>query len=565
MALGGKCMSNLELFGQPQPDTPAAQPSTFTPRDYQLKAADAALKELEDVRATMLILATGTGKTEIACDLIRRIGGRTCFIAHRESLISQAGARIEKRLGIKPCIEMASRYANLTLNTPVVASIQSLSRQRRIARYEPNDFALIIIDEVHHGASATYRAVLDYFKGAKVVGLTATPDRADGLALGQVIDSVAFQYEINDAIKDGWLAPIKMQMIAINKIDFMGVRTTAGDLNQKDLDAIMSREEAIHGVVKPTLELSGDRKTMVFTTSIDNSRRMAEVFNRYRDGCATSIDSKMSMDERNANTAAFERGDFQYLVNVGIATEGYDCPPVSCVAVARPTKSRSLYTQMVGRGTRGGPKCPIPGKSDLLVLDFVGATVRHDIVTAIDALAGDESDDDARLIKEVVRDAGQAMGMDEAKEKAQELKRIQLEREARDRSRRHGVRSDVSYRSFDPDPYSDLGIKRDFLHQKYGYAEATGAQMEMLRKSFGKYADNLPGDLGKKEASRLIGKIVDRRKAGLCTMPQLYALQKRGIMAQNFTFQQASRVLSALAGNRWRPLNDAQLSAALEG
>lgn len=547
-----------------QADLLAAPPAAAPPlRDYQIAAVAAVERELAEHRGTLVLCATGTGKTQIAAELIRRHRGRACFIAHRTELIDQAARRIEQFCGVWPQIEKADSYASPGDGLPVVASIQSLARESRVSRFRPGEFSLVIVDEVHHATSATYRAVIDHFASAKIVGLTATPDRLDGEALGAVLDSVAYRYDLADAIRGGWLAPVRMRTVRIDGIDFSKIHTVAGDLNQGELDAVMAREEALHGVARPAVELSGARPTIVFTTSIENARRLAEIIDRYvGTESAVSVDSTLRYDERRAAFRLFESGARRVLVNVGLTTEGYDHPPTACIVLGRPTKSRALVTQMIGRGTRGGRLAPIPGKGDLLVIDFVGSTERHDIMGAVDALGGEMPDAEARLIKAAVLASDQEISIDDARRLAEERARKLAEQAAA--HKRSRVKADVRYSAWDNNPFVALGVRRDYLHERYGYAAATDKQVEMLRKALGKHADSLPQGLGKTEASRMIGTIVGRREKRLCTLPQMYALQKRGIDAARLSFVVASSVLNALSKNNWMPLPAGQLAALVE-
>lgn len=552
--------ATLDMFAPPPRSRLREAPPPL--RDYQVAAVEAVRRELAEHRGTLVLLATGLGKTQCAAELIRTWPGRACFIAHRSELIKQAARRIEQFVGEEPEIEKAEDRAGLHGTRPVVASIQSLAREGRLTRFPKDAFSLIVVDEVHHGVSATYRAVIDYFSGAKIVGLTATPDRLDGEALGQILDSVASRYELNEAIADGWLAPVKMRAVKVDGIDFSSIKTVAGDFHQGDLDALMAREESLHGVAKPAVDLAGNRPTIVFTTSIENARRLAEIIDRYAGRqAAVAVDSKQDDVECQRNYQLFESGERQFLVNVGKATEGYDHPPTSCVVMGRPTKSRALAVQMIGRGTRGGPLCPIPGKDDCLVIDFTGATEQHDVMGAVDALAGDVSDEEAKAIKRAVASSPTPLSIDEARQLAAEAQRKAEEAAESSRQRRALIKAQVAYREFDPNPYVNLGIRRDYLHERYGYAPATEKQLGYLRKAMGKNAEQLPQGLGKQEASRLIGAIAKRRDAGLCTMSQLYALKKRGIDATSFSFTAASRVLDAQSKDWKRPLTPAQVQA----
>lgn len=519
-------------------------------RDYQIAAVEAVERELAESRGTLVLMATGTGKTQVACDLIRRAKGRCLFIAHRDELIQQACKRIEQFTGAWPDIEQADLRADHTGGGNVVASIQSLSRAHRLERFDPSEFSLIIVDEVHHATSKTYRRVLDYFDG-KRVGLTATPDRTDKEALGQVMDSVAYRYDILDAIKDGWLCPIVMRRIRVDSMDFSAVHTTAGDLNEGELEKIMLVEENLHAIAKPAVECAGSRKAIVFTTSVAHAERLAEIIDRYAGAKVAMIaHGGTPQDQRRQLLREFHEGRWQYFCNVGIATEGYDEPGVACIVMGRPTKSRSLYVQMLGRGTRGGPKCLVPGKSDCLLLDFVGNSGRHELVSAADVLGGEDSAPEMERAKEIVERSEKPIGIDEAKAAA----RLELERERSEASkkRREGVVGEIRYSVEDYNPYVMFDIRRDYLTERYGMAPATEAQTNAIARFMKKYADKVPQNLSKHEASRLLTQLVKRAQGGLATYGQLAVLAKGGMDGRSWSFESASGVIDWMAKNRWR-------------
>jgi superfamily II DNA or RNA helicase len=351
-------------------------------RKYQAEAVAGVLKQLEEFRSTIAVLPTGSGKTRIAAELIRHWPGRAMMIAHRDELLVQARTRLASETGEMVGLEQAQFFAGD--ERVVVGSVQTLCMPARLERWQPDDFGLIIVDEAHHSPSKSYRRIIDHFSGAKIVGITATPDRADEKAMGQVFESVAYVYEIEDAINDGWLCPIRVRQVFIGEINLSACRTTAGDLNQGDLNAAMAVEEALHGVVKATIEQAGDSKTLVFTTSVENAKRLAEIFNRYKPDSARSVDGGTQIDDRRGILAAYKRGEFQYLTNCAIATEGFDEPEIACVAMARPTKSRSLFAQMVGRGLRIHPSkpngCIAEGQR---VLTDIGLVPIEDVTTAM--------------------------------------------------------------------------------------------------------------------------------------------------------------------------------------
>jgi superfamily II DNA or RNA helicase len=344
--------AQISLFGAPPP-RPVAVAEPLRP--YQEAAIAAIADRFQEHRSTLLVMPTGTGKTRTFSAVAHAERGPVLVLAHREELIDQGRRALSRHTGDLVTVEKAEQYASGS--RIVMASVQTLKGERLAnfaRRFSPR---LVIVDEAHHAVSPSYRVILDAFPDAKVLGVTATPDRADELAMGQVFDSVAFVYEIQEAIAEGYLCPIRIQRVLVDAIDLRGVKTVAGDLNQGQLDAVMSLEEVLHGVVKPTIELAGQRRTIVFTTSVDNAHRLAEIFNRYAPDSARAVDGTTAPEERARILRDHKGGAFQFLCNVGVLTEGYDDPAVSCVAMARPTKSRALYAQCAGRGLR-----PFPGK-----------------------------------------------------------------------------------------------------------------------------------------------------------------------------------------------------------
>ena len=529
-----------------QPTQPAAIPSL---RDYQISAVESAIAELADHRATLVMLATGCGKTQVACELIRRTRGRSLFIAHRDELLAQASTRIEQFTGVTPEREQAGSYAFRSGVAPVVASIQSLSRPHRLEAFDRNAFELVIVDEVHHATASTYRRVIDHFAGAKIVGLTATPDRSDGSALGKILESVACQYDLAAAIADGWLCQVITRRVVVAGLDFSRIKTVAGDLSASELATVMEQEGALHEIAAPTVELSEGRKTIVFASSVAHAERLAEIINRYsgRD-VAMSINGETDRDMRRLRLREFADGRWQYLCNCGIATEGFDSPGTSCVVMGRPTKSRSLYAQMLGRGTRGGARCPVGDKTDLLVLDFVGNSGRHSLVSAVDLLAGSADDDEIARAKAWAEQSERPVEVGEAIAQARAARAAEIAKITAEA--RRGVVGVASYRVEATDPFSTLGVKRDYLTQRYGMSPASDAQIAAVARALGKILP--PPDLSKHEASHLLQAFADRRQRGLATYSQVACLAKKGCDARTWTFAQASATIDWMSKNSWR-------------
>ena len=345
-------------------------------RPFQSTCVEAVTAQLRSGSSTLVVLPTGTGKTvifsHVAKDFIPR--GRVMVLAHRLELVEQAAAKIHAITGIAPEIEMADRWSKEDggfFGKPpiVVSSIQTQNAETRgagrMSRFDPAEFSLLIIDEAHHATAKSYRCVIDYYRqnaDLKLFGCTATPDRADEEALGQVFDSVAFEYSILSAVNDGWLVPIRQRIVNVANLDFSAVRTTAGDMNGKDLADVLEEEEHLHGIADPLFREAGSRTTLVFAVTVKQAERLSEILNRHEAACSMAVSQHTPDFMRREIFENFADGKFRFLVNVGIATEGYDCPRISCVALARPTKSRSLYAQMIGRGTR-----PLAG-----LLDSIG-------------------------------------------------------------------------------------------------------------------------------------------------------------------------------------------------
>jgi len=546
--MGAPAAYTLPLFDRPTSDRPAPRIHTAhgsaVLRPYQTSAIAGIMSELAANRSTLLVMATGTGKTTVFGEVARNWPGRVLVLAHREELIEQARSRLSVMTQEYVGVEQAQW--NAQGERIVIGSVQSLSRDTRLARFPRDRFSLVIIDEAHHAVASSYRKVLNHFEGAKWLGVTATPDRTDESAMGQVFDSVAYVYDIQDGIRDQWLVPVACQMVEVAAVDLSQVKTVAGDLNQGQLDAVMASEEALHGIAKPTLELAGDRRTILFTTSVDNAHRLAEVLNRYRAGSARAVDGGTAADLRKATLAGHKRGDFQFLCNVGVLTEGYDDPGVSCVAMGRPTKSRALYTQCIGRGLR-----PAPGKTDCLVLDFAGNSGRHKLVSALDILAGRWPEDVVERAKKEATSGGRA---EQAFERAAAA--IEAEKQAEIAKRERIKAASVRYRAQAVDPFAVMGLRDKGDDGRAGREALTPGQVSTLQK----FRIDIPAGCTKGQASRLIDAAMTRMKRGLATYRQSMTLSRYGVDATRMYMGTASKVIDAIAANGWNAISPEAIS-----
>lgn len=540
-------------------------------RDYQHRAIGGIVDSLRSHDTALVVAPTGTGKTVLFAEATRIASKRCMVIAHREELLSQAAENIERVSGERPEIEQSVLWSNegpFAKSKVVVASIQTLNakmrRGRRHERFNPDEFSLVIVDEAHHAVSNSYRRVINWFRKinpkCKILGFTATPDRADKLALGAVFETVAFDYNIKQAIEDGWLVPIRNTSVHVDGLDFSQVRTSAGDLNKTDLAAVMEFEKVLHGVAVPTLELIVDKQTLVFAASVNQAERLAEIFNRYKPNSSGFVSGKMEIDRRRDTIRRFRSGDLQILVNVGVATEGFDVPLVGCIAMARPTKSRSLYSQMVGRGTR-----PLPGivdgietpdlrraaiaesdKPNCHIIDFVGNSGQHRLVHASDILGGDEPEEVQERAHKIL-DAG----ITEDVAEAIEIAKVEIEEEEEERkTKRSKVRATkVDYRTKDSNPFTELGIKPSSARFIKNQRQLSGNQMAFLTRSgidVEKYSPQ--------EQRILHSELVNRIRRNRCSFKQAKILNKYGFNTKKMGFKEASRLLDRLAQNKWKPL-----------
>lgn len=533
-------------------------------RPYQLEAIEGSAgypgidRALEENPSTLLVLPTGCGKTIVFARVIAsRVAQeqRVLVVAHRQELIVQAFEKIRKTTDVNPwemAIEMGRSKADLRRRV-VVGSVQTLNA-KRLRRFPSHHFDLVVIDEAHHSPAKTYGRIFKHFSTAKLLGVTATPDRLDGQGLGAVFKSLAYRYGLQDAINDEYLVPIIGRMVIGNGLDLREVRTVAGDFNQGDLARVMEAQDNLDLVAKSTVELAQERPTIVFTTSVAQAESLAQRFNLLRPGSAAAVDGKTDKGRRRRVLRNFESGRLKVLCNCSLFTEGVDVPAIACVAIARPTKSRGLYTQMVGRGTRLlGPtfaESESNGKSDLLVLDFVGASGRHKLVTSIDLFGGELSEGARKAAIERMAE-GDAVPIAEAVQVAQE----QLDEEKTRRSM-----ETISYRVVSADPFALLGVARK---ARYTGNPATHQQLQFLAKHGVTEAGKLlkkwkAGELRPSEgfsyehAQQLEMAIHDRQRRGLCTLRMARQLAKRKLNP-DCSFHTGKWAMTILAKNKWRP------------
>jgi superfamily II DNA or RNA helicase len=359
------------------PQRPSDASSPITLRPYQLETIHKILEAMaRGIRRALAILPTGTGKTIIFAELIRRLGGRGLVLVHRDELLNQAAAKI---LLVTPNADVGVVKAekNELGRRVTLASVQTVGRASRLAQL--GGYGLIVIDEAHHSVADSYRRILTALgafesDGPFLLGVTATADRADGRGLGEVFEEIVFKADMLGMIEGNYLSDLRGLQICLGA-DFNRLHTRAGDFIESEAEELLLAADAPVHAVRAYRQHASGRKALCFTSGVALAHQMAGAFDA-AGIAAAAVDGAMPLDRRRAVLEAFHAGDLRVVTNCSVLTEGYDSPSIDCVIVARPTKSRSLYTQMIGRGTR-----PWPGKDDCLVLDLVGATARHDLVT----------------------------------------------------------------------------------------------------------------------------------------------------------------------------------------
>lgn len=348
-------------------------------RHYQLEAYGAIHRSFAKHRSTMLVLATALGKTRTFASVAKHWPGRVLVLAHRGELVDQARATLEELTG--EMVEIEQGQLKSYRARIVVASVQSC-RPDRLARMEKlGGFTLVIADEFHHYTATTYRRALDYFKDAKVLGVTATPDRGDGKKLAQICDDVAYVMGIHEGVQDGYLVPPKGREVKVEEVNLDAVSVNAGDLAAGELDDAMLK--GVEGVVRGMLHHAGERQGIIFFPGVKSAHLAAARLNAIKPGCAVSLDGETDPDVRKQVVQDFKAGWIQFLCNCQIATEGFDAPSVAVVGLARPTKSRALYAQMCLDSkteilTRDGWRGIDDDMSDVAAFDMSDGSVRFE-------------------------------------------------------------------------------------------------------------------------------------------------------------------------------------------
>lgn len=510
-------------------------------RPYQEEAKTAIFKEWSDGKQkTLLVLPTGCGKTivfaKVTEDCVRN-GKRVLILAHRGELLDQASDKIAKATGLHCAVEKAEETCLGSWFRIAVGSVQTLMREKRLKQFSPDYFQTIIVDEAHHCISDSYQNVLNYFTGAKVLGVTATPDRGDMKNLGSYFESLAYEYTLPKAIKEGFLSPIKALTIPL-KLDLTGVSQQAGDFKAADLGTAL--DPYLYQIADEMIKHCQNRKSVVFLPLVKTSQKFCDILNE-KGFKAAEVNGESK--DRAEVLAAFDRGDYNVLCNSMLLTEGWDCPSVDCIIVLRPTKVRSLYSQMVGRGTRLHP-----GKDDLLLLDFLWHTERHELCHPAHLIC--ENEEVAKQMTKNIEEAGCPIDIEEAEQKASEDVVAQREEALAKKLAEMKRRKQALV---DPLQF-EMSIQAEDLSSftpSFGWemSPPTDNQKKILEKS-GICPDEID-NAGK--ASMILNRLDKRRAENLTTPKQIRCLEKYGFQhVGNWDFDAAKNMIDRIAAAGWK-------------
>lgn len=548
-----------------------------TPRDYQLEAIDGntaypgIFAALERRRAAICVMATGLGKTTVGAIVCNRwCNGGVLWLAHRIELLDQAANDLERELGYRPPIEQGPRgldpstmfeYGNV-----IVGSIQSMITDRRRRKFADTPFGLIVVDECHRSTSPSYKKLLDQYPNAKILGLTATANRTDGTAMGLVYEVVAYEMGIVEGIDKGWLCDIQQKFAVCEDLDLSKIPLTTNEFGERDFQAaalqeLLNQEGPLHAMSRPVLDMTTHgQQAIVFTASVQHAHLWAAVLNHYRPDCAKAIDGTMGTgpDTPRAHAvSAYRRGELQFLLNYGVATEGFDAPMTAMVVMGRPTKSKLVYTQMLGRCTRALPGIvdayPTPDerkdaikastKPFAIVLDFVGAT-KLGVCTASDILGGNYDVDVRDAADNIIGAKGQGNVRD-ALNKARASLLLESEEQKRRPIRDAVAKMKITYHVGNAGSIGTNGTQNG-RKVKTSRGGATDGQVAAL-VNLGVDKATAQG-YSRKQAGAVTKDLMAKR----CTERQAKTLRKFGFDPKQFNTAKAHKQIQAIADNGWK-------------
>lgn len=511
-------------------------------RYYQDEARLAVHKEWDEgTKRTLIVLPTGTGKTIIFCKIAEKYvaqNKRILILAHRGELIEQAVDKMKKVTSIECAIEKADQSCfDYPDKKVVVASVQTLTQPNRLEKFNSDYFEAIVVDEAHHVLAETYQSILKHFD-ANVLGVTATPDREDMKELGEYFETLAYEYHLPRAIKDEFLCPIRALTVPL-EIDLTKVKVALGDYQLNSVG--LALEPYLSEIAESIIQYAKGRKTVVFLPLIEISQKLTYFL--IRQG-AKAVEVNGKTNERTEILQAFDRGEYNVLCNSMLLTEGWDCPSVDCVVCLRPTKIRSLYAQIIGRGTRIHP-----GKENLLILDFLWLTGKHELCRPAHLIAK-KSNVAAKMIEAMTEDVETELDLQEEEERAEsnilEARESALAARLKELSTR-------KQQLVDPVQYEMSIMDEDLASYEptFGWElnKPTEKQIDFLEKAgINPLAIETYG-----KASQIIDRIQKRRDLNLATPKQIRCLERYGFKhVGQWQFETANKIIRRIALNNWR-------------
>lgn len=487
-------------------------------RPYQTEAVNKIVERWGEWRKELLVLPTGCGKTVVFNTVAHERPGNVLILAHRDELIEQARDKYFKMFG-----ETAGKIkaSERDLQRVTVGSVQTMMRHDYTGQ-----FGTVIVDEAHHTISDSYMKVLDQFPEAKVLGVTATPDRGDKKSLARYYDGIAYEYGLKQAVSDGYLCNITARTVPL-EIDMSNVKISLGDFQVDSVAETL--EPYLPKIAEAIQEYASARKTVIFCPLISIAQKLAGMIPGAREVNGQSPDRKEVLEWFD------HAGPGSVLCNAMLLTEGWDCPSVDCVVVLRPTKIRSLYAQMIGRGTRLSP-----GKDNLLILDFLWLCKKHNLCKPANLVSDNETDTEkvTRATEEEEIDLLDAIT--DAEEQRRSALAEALAAQQRKKSKllnpldMFAIMEDLELADYEP-------------LFSWEEKEATEAQVNALNK-FGIDAEGL----NRGYACKIMDKLVKRAMEHKATIKQVQALRKFGYDPLNWTIDQASAKLNQLAAVGWK-------------
>jgi len=513
----------------------------ITLRDYQIEAREG-IHHAWDTgqKRTLLVLPTGCGKTvvlsKVAEDEVKK-GKRVLIMAHRDELLNQAADKLRMVTGLEASFEKAG-ISSLGSTAPVtVGSVQSLTRPNRLERIPTDYYNIVIVDEAHHALSDTYLRVLDHFPEANVLGVTATPDRGDKKQLSKYFDGIAYEYELRRAIREGYLAPVLAQMIPL-EVDISHVAIQNGDYSAQDVGNAL--DPYLERIVQEMAHYCAGRKTVVFLPLVATSQKFCRMLN----------EAGISACEINGNTpnreeilSEYTNGKTSVLCNSMLLTEGWDCPAVDCIVILRPTRSRSLYQQMVGRGMRISP-----GKENLLLLDFLWMSEKHSLCRPSSLISKNEQIA-AKMNERLAKDDGlyDLMATEESAERDVLAEREQTLAEEL------ALQKKRKARLVDPLQFMLSIEDEDLAGYTPTFAWEMGPATEKQLAYIAKLGIEPESVQNMGMASMLIDRLTQRYYAGLATPKQIRLLERQGFQhVGTWPKTAASNMISQLMQNNFR-------------